>query len=83
MKVEWTKNLRTPAEKELFEKEFYSAKNVLDRLEEILYNYLRESDTIVDNYDSASWAYKAADVNGQRKAFKRIISLIKAKDQDA
>jgi hypothetical protein len=83
MKLDWIKNLKTPQEKEAFRREFESAQKVLDRLEEILYNYIRESESIVDDYDSPSWAYRAADVNGQRKALKKVISLIKAKDQDA
>jgi hypothetical protein len=52
-------------------------------MKDILYTYNRELESTVDNYDSPSWAYLAADVNGQRKMLKKIISLIEAKDQDA
>lgn len=83
MKVDWIKHTKTPAEREAFKREYESAQKVLDRMKDILYTYNRELESTVDNYDSPSWAFLAADVNGQRKMLKKIISLIEAKDQDA
>jgi hypothetical protein len=83
MKTDWIRNLRSVEDKEKFKREFDSAKKVLDRQKEIVYNYIKELGSDVSDYDSPSWAYRAADINGQKRALRRVISLIEAKDQDA
>jgi hypothetical protein len=49
---------------------------VLDRLKEIVYNTIKESEIKTNDYSSPSWAYLQAHQNGRREALEEIIKLI-------
>lgn len=76
MHVDWIKDLKTPEEREQFKKLLLSNEKVLDKLSKILYNYIKESENSTNDYDSPSWAYKAAHNNGRIEAFKKIVKLL-------
>lgn len=72
----WTTNL-SPEDKENFEKSLANSKKVLDRLQEICYNMVRESEgSLKNNYDNPNWALRAADSVGYQRALQRMISLL-------
>jgi hypothetical protein len=62
-------------EQEGFKKEVKSAKNVLDKLEQIVNSKIKEI-VIANDYDSPSWAYKQADRNGYNRALTEIINIL-------
>jgi hypothetical protein len=62
-------------EQDGFKREVKSAKNVLDKLEQIVQNRIKEI-VITNDYDSPSWAYKQADRNGYNRALTEIINIL-------
>lgn len=74
MKTIWFMDLPKD-EQEGFKKEVKSAKNVLDKLEQIVKSRLKEI-VVIEDYDSPSWAYKQADRNGYNRALTEIINIL-------
>jgi hypothetical protein len=74
MKTIWFMDLPKD-EQEGFKKEVKSAKNVLDKLEQIVNSKIKEI-VIANDYDSPSWAYKQADRNGYNRALTEIINIL-------
>ena len=74
MKTIWFMDLPKD-EQEGFKREVKSAKNVLDKLEQIVQNKIKEI-VITNDYDSPSWAYKQADRNGYNRAQIEIINIL-------
>ena len=74
MKTIWFMDLPKD-EQDDFKREVKSAKNVLDKLEKIVQNRIKQI-VIVDDYDSPSWAYKQADRNGYNRALTEIINIL-------
>jgi hypothetical protein len=62
-------------EQEGFKKEVKSAKNVLDKLEDIVKSRLKDI-VVTEDYDSPSWAFKQADRNGYNRALMEIINIL-------
>lgn len=63
-------------EKEEFKQFLLSNKKVLDILVEMLYNRLREVESISrSDYTDTSWAFEQAHRNGQRDELKSLITL--------
>jgi hypothetical protein len=62
-------------EQEGFKKEVKSAKNVLDKLEDIVRSRLKDI-VVTEDYDSPSWAFKQADRNGYNRALMEIINIL-------
>ena len=83
--TDWIKNL--PAkEQEEFEKTLRHSTTVLTRLQEIVTEKItaierEENSTVV--YDSPSWAYKQAHLNGERSGLTKIKNLLSFLDQGA
>jgi hypothetical protein len=76
MNVEWVKHFKTQQERDEFKKLLLANQKVLDTLSKILYTYIRESENATNDYDSPSWAYKAAHHNGRIEATKKILKLL-------
>jgi len=74
MKTIWFMDLPKD-EQDGFKREVKSAKNVLDKLEQIVQNRIKQI-VITDDYDSPSWAYKQADRNGYNRALTEIINIL-------
>jgi hypothetical protein len=74
MKTIWFMDLPKD-EQEGFKKEVKSAKNVLEKLEQIVKSRLKEI-VVIEDYDSPSWAYKQADRNGYNRALTEIINIL-------
>lgn len=74
MKTIWFMDLPKD-EQDGFKKEVKSAKNVLDKLEQIVQKKIKEI-VVLDDYDSPSWAYKQADRNGYNRALTEIINIL-------
>lgn len=74
MKTIWFMDLPKD-EQEGFKREVKSAKNVLDKLEQIVKHKIKEI-VVLDDYDSPSWAYKQADRNGYNRALTEIINIL-------
>lgn len=74
MKTIWFMDLPKD-EQEGFKKEVKSAKNVLEKLEQIVQKKIKEI-VVLDDYDSPSWAYKQADRNGYNRALTEIINIL-------
>lgn len=79
MYIEWTSNLRNEDDKRKFEDRVFSAKDVLDRLLEIIEikeKALDRSETNIDVYNTPSWDYRQAHKNGNRESLSQIKKLI-------
>ena len=74
MKTIWFMDLPKD-EQDGFKREIKSAKNVLDKLEQIVNSKIKEI-VIANDYDSPSWAYKQADRNGYNRALTEIINIL-------
>lgn len=58
---------------------------VLERIEEILVGYLDAVETrslSLDSYKNPSWAYFQADVLGEKRAYTKLLKLIKSARQE-
>jgi hypothetical protein len=76
MNIDWIKDIKDPVERENFKKLVLGSEKVLDKLTKIVYNYIRESKNLTNDYDSPSWAYKAAHHNGRIEAYERMLKLL-------
>ena len=84
MQIDWTKNLKTPEERERFKNTVISARPVLERMTDLINEYMNAADKKLENpssYDSPSWALKAADRNGFNRALSTIKALINLDQQ--
>lgn len=80
----WTQNLDTEEDKELFRKEFRSARSVLERLNEMVnedLNMLDRSEMDQRIYDIPNWEYRQAHKNGVRQYASTIKNLINLDQQ--
>lgn len=77
MIMDWTKGLDNQSKDDI-ERRFEASRTLLNRLKEICETKLKESEngTLAD-YDSPSWAYRAADNEGFKRALRYIILLTK------
>jgi len=76
----WTTTIPVDKRPE-FELYLQSSQKILDRLREICYNMVMESEGLKNNYDNPNWAYKAADSVGYQRALKQIITLLTPVEQ--
>lgn len=71
------------AEREGFKKEVLSSKKVLDKLKEMLYNIGEgKRESVLHDYDSPSWAFKQAHINGEVAMIKAVIELISITERE-
>lgn len=79
MKTEWFKGL-SPEETESIKKLVSSNKIMLDKLSEICYNRSQALKSVrAKDYDTPSWAYKQAHINGQIQELDDLVSLFTLK----
>lgn len=83
--IDWIKNL-PEKEREEFETTLRHSTTVLTRLQEIVTEKIEaiereENSTVV--YESPSWAYKQAHLNGERSGLTKIKNLLSFLDQGA
>lgn len=79
MNLMWTKNLKTPEEKQRFENSVIGSRLVLERLTQILdeeEENIAQSEMNVDTYSTSDWAAKQAHYNGQRSMLRKIKKII-------
>lgn len=80
----WTKNLKTPEEKERFENSLKGSRLVLERLAQMLDEEeadIDRSEMNLDTYSTPNWAEKQAHKNGQRSMLRKIKNLISLDQQ--
>lgn len=78
MYLRWTQHLKTEEEKQSFTRQVYSAKQVLDRLNEMIqqdYEMLDRSEENQRIYENPSWAYLQAHKNGNRQYMAEMLRL--------
>jgi hypothetical protein len=83
LSVEWTKHLEAGAKKQ-FEDLVRNTTTVLTRLRAIIEEkdaVLTKQETTLESYDTPSWAYKQAYLNGKRAAYREIRDLTNFLDQ--
>lgn len=59
-----------------FKRQVSSAKDVLEKLEEIVKTKMKEV-VLSEDYDNPSWAYKQADRNGYNRALTEVLNILK------
>lgn len=83
--TDWIKNLPV-GEQEEFEKTLRHSTTVLTRLQQIvdekIYAIEREENSIT-TYETPSWAFKQAHLNGERSGLTKIKNLLQFLDQGA
>lgn len=75
----WTKHLKTEEEKQRFTNSVLGSKTVLTRLKDILKEIEDDQEKIERDtriYESPSWAYKQAHLNGFRDCLGKINKII-------
>ena len=64
-------------ERENFRKSILSSKKVLDKYVEIVYNMLKEKESVkFTDYDSPSWSHRQAHTNGFTEACRQFLELL-------
>lgn len=59
------------------------SKKTLDILSKICYNMYREAEnSSISDYDSPSWAYRQAHINGLKEAYNKIQEVVTLSDND-
>lgn len=67
-------------DKDARRKEVESYRNAFEALEEVLRKEFEDAPP--PDYDSPSWAYKQADINGQNRMLRRVLSIIDLSEKD-
>jgi hypothetical protein len=80
VKIKWLSHLKTKEEKEKLKRIILSVPDLWDRFEDICKEMKRTNQ--VPDYDSPSWAYKQADMNGFNRALDEIMSLVPDRGED-
>lgn len=75
MKTIWFMDLPKD-EQEGFKRQISSSKDVLEKLEKIINDKIKDV-VLVDDYDNPSWAYKQADRNGYNRALTEVLNILK------
>ena len=75
MKTIWFMDLPKD-QQEGFKRQISSSKDVLEKLENILKDKIKEV-VLSDDYDSPSWAFKQADRNGYNRALTEVLNILK------
>jgi hypothetical protein len=75
MKTIWFMDLPKD-QQEGFKRQISSSKDVLEKLESILKDKIKEV-VLSDDYDSPSWAFKQADRNGYNRALTEVLNILK------
>lgn len=78
--TKWSSHLRGE-DKKNFEDMLGINNKVLDRLREICYNMINESEKSNNDYDSPNWALKTADSVGYRRALEAVMLLCTPAEQ--
>lgn len=79
LSVEWSKHLKTEAERKEFEASVRHDTLVLGRLVEILEEKLSALDreeTTPSSYENPAWGYKQAHMNGNRYGLTQVLNLL-------
>jgi hypothetical protein len=79
----WIKNLKDKKEEQEFQAALLSSRRVLKRLEEIIEQDISACDKAMldkNNYSKAAWPYKQADGIGEKRAYTKILNLIKIEE---
>lgn len=74
----WLGNLKGQ-EREDFRLLLINNKKILDKLHEIVYNIVREAETVTYDYDCPAWSHKQAHTNGKLELAKQILKLCEIK----
>ena len=75
--LRWVADKKTDKEKKDFFESLTNNRFVLGRLKDILLEDLEALEKQgVSDYDSPSWAYKQADLNGQKRQIQRVLDLL-------
>lgn len=75
---DWTKGITDAAEADRLQLQLKNSKFLLDHLHTVVERKIKEQDRVSPNdYDSPSWAYKAADREGYIRALNYILLLTK------
>ncbi len=78
MLIDWTRGLDN-LDKDAIEAKIKTSKTLLDRIAVICEDKIKDLEiSSLADYESPSWAYRAADKEGQKRALRYIISLTKA-----
>ncbi len=82
MQSKWFSHL--PKDKqEDFKKMVLGSGKVLDTLQEICYNVIKNGELAPStDYDNPTWAYKQADRNGYLRAYHEIVAMLKLSDHE-
>jgi hypothetical protein len=66
-----------------FKKEVYNSKNVLDKCIQILYNIKESKGEVRElDYDTPSWAFKQAHLNGEMEGLQKAIELLTVTERE-
>lgn len=77
----WFTGDKTESEKEETRQLLSLCKPVLDNLAEMCYNTVKNTEAEMltkINYDKPSWSAYQADLNGYKRAYKEILTMIEA-----
>jgi len=75
--LRWVDNLKKPEDRNSFFDTLKNNRFVLKRLKEILEEEMEKLGSFSNaDYDSPSWAYKQADLIGQKRQLQKVLDLL-------
>lgn len=85
MMPQWTTHLKDPEETKRFKAYIQGSRTILDRQLEIVEGWERDlnsKELDEDRYESPSWAARQADINGERRAYRKMKQLLTLDQKD-
>lgn len=80
--LEWFRGLDKQEEEDL-RNILANSTILLDRIEKIVYNMVISSEEVsVVDYDTPSWSHKQAHLNGQSNALRKVLAILRRREQD-
>lgn len=76
VKLAWISHLKDKDDREAFKKRLLSCSDVFERLEAILVDKLNSLEPDIKDYDSPSWAYRQAHINGMKEVLFDLIDIL-------
>ena len=76
VKLVWVSGIKDKEERESFKKRLLSNQDIWEKLEKIIVERIESLEPDIHDYDSPSWAYRQAHVNGKREALLDLLDII-------
>lgn len=75
----WFKSLKSKEDKDKRRQEIISHSTFIEELQEIIQAEIKKEK--FEDYDSPSWSFKQADLNGYNRALTKVLSILNIEEK--